>query len=90
MPRAASLPAPGPAGEDQKPRDPRLPEPGEVLVKKHKGVEHEVRVLDDGFEYQGERYSSLSKIARAITGTTWNGYLFFGLTRRKPAAKATR
>jgi len=80
----------GQEDEDQKPRDPRLPAVGEVLVKKHKGLEHEVRVLDDGFEYQGVRYSSLSKIARAITGTTWNGYLFFGLTRRKPAAKATR
>ncbi len=34
-------------------------------------------ILDDGFEYDGERYRSLSKIARVITGTPWNGYLFF-------------
>ena len=40
-------------------------------------TEHSVTVLDDGFEYQGEHYRSLSKIARVITGTPWNGYLFF-------------
>ena len=63
-------------------RDPRLPEPGTVLTRSHGGVEHRVTVLDDGFEYRGERYSSLSKIAREITGTSWNGFLYFGLQRR--------
>jgi hypothetical protein len=38
-----------------------------------------VKILNDGFEYAGARYRSLSAIAQAITGTKWNGYLFFGL-----------
>ena len=63
-------------------RDPRLPEPGTVLTRTHGGVEHQVTVLDDGFEYRGERYTSLSKIAREITATNWNGFLYFGLQRR--------
>lgn len=60
------------------PRDPRLPPPGTVLVRHHSGADHKVTVLaDGGFEYQGERHRSLSKVARLITGTAWNGYLFF-------------
>jgi len=69
---------PGQTGE----RDPRLPEPGTVLTRTHAGVEHQVTVLDDGFEFRGERYASLSKIAREISGTNWNGFLYFGLQRR--------
>jgi hypothetical protein len=63
---------------------------GQVLVRIHRGVEHKVRMLEDGFEYQGERYTSLSKIAKVITGTNWNGFLFFGLTQRKRTPKAAR
>ena len=63
-------------------RDPRLPEPGTVLTRTHDGVEHQVTVLDDGFEYRGERFASLSRIAREISGTNWNGFLYFGLQRR--------
>jgi hypothetical protein len=59
------------------PRDPRLPAVGTVLTREHGGVEHQVTVLDDGFEYQGERHRSLSAVARRITGTPWNGFLFF-------------
>jgi hypothetical protein len=58
-------------------RDPRLPAVGTVLTRVHGKTEHRVTVLDDSFEYHGERYRSLSKIARVITGTPWNGYLFF-------------
>jgi hypothetical protein len=58
-------------------RDPRLPSAGTVLTRVHGTTEHSVTVLDDGFEYRGGRYRSLSKIARVITGTPWNGYLFF-------------
>ena len=58
-------------------RDPRLPPAGTVVRRVHGTTEHSATVLDDGFEYQGERYRSLSKIARVITGTPWNGYLFF-------------
>ena len=52
---------------------------GTRLIREWRGVEHTVTVLDDGFEYQGRRYKSLSAIARAITGTRWNGPLFFGV-----------
>lgn len=63
-------------------RDPRLPDPGEVIRREFQGTAHEVTVLEDGFVYQGRSYPTLSKIAREITGTNWNGYLFFGLQRR--------
>jgi hypothetical protein len=72
-------------------RDPRLPPPGTILTRTYQGVDHKVTVLAEGVEYQGERYASLSQIARAITGTNWNGYLFWGLKRRtkcKPQAAA--
>jgi DUF2924 family protein len=55
---------------------------GTRLIREWKGVEHAATVLDDGYEYQGRRYKSLSAIARAITGTRWNGPLFWGFARR--------
>jgi hypothetical protein len=55
------------------------PAPGTVLTRVYHGVEHRVTVLPDGFEYNGMRYRSLSAIASAITGSHWNGRLFFGL-----------
>jgi len=58
-------------------RDPRLPAPGTVLTRRHGKTEHRVTVLDKGFEYKGKPYRSLSRIAREITGTSWNGFLFF-------------
>jgi hypothetical protein len=72
----AALAAPAAA---KKPRDARLPKPGTVLRKEHGGAIHEVTVLSDGFEYRAQRFTSLSKIANAISGSTWNGYAFFGL-----------
>ncbi|MCZ6597060.1 MAG: DUF2924 domain-containing protein [Planctomycetota bacterium] len=63
-------------------RDPRLPPPGTLLTRCYRGDECRVTVLKDGFKYRGERYRSLSKIAREITGTNWNGFLFFHLQRR--------
>lgn len=59
------------------PRDARLPAAGTVLTRQHDGVEHRVTVLAAGFEYNGAPYRSLSKIASTITGTPWNGFLFF-------------
>lgn len=79
-PRAAAKTAraPEPATPDPTPsRDPRLPVPGTVLTRVHGKTEHRVTVLDDGFEYKGKPYPSLSRIAREITGTSWNGFLFF-------------
>lgn len=64
---------------DKKPV-PRKLTPGTRLVRDWHGVGHTVTVLDDGFEYAGQRWRSLSAIARAITGAHWNGNRFFGLT----------
>ena len=55
---------------------------GTRLMREWKGVEHAVTVLADGFEWEGRPYRSLSAIARAITGTRWNGWTFFGLKTR--------
>ena len=55
---------------------------GTRMIREWQGVEHTVTVLADGFEYQGRPYKSLSAIARAITGTRWNGPAFFGLRNR--------
>lgn len=52
---------------------------GTVLIREYRGERHTVTVVPNGFVWQGTTYSSLSTIARAITGTTWNGPRFFGL-----------
>jgi hypothetical protein len=52
---------------------------GTRLLREYQGVEHTVTVTRDGYEYLGRPYRSLSAIARAITGTRWNGWIFFGL-----------
>jgi hypothetical protein len=59
---------------------------GTRLVREYQGTAHTVTVQADGFEYQGRPYKSLSAIARHITGTRWNGLLFFGLRSRGNAA----
>lgn len=56
--------------------------PGSSLIKEWRGVRHEVRVTEDGFSYLGERFGSLSEVAQRITGTKWNGLVFFGLKAR--------
>jgi hypothetical protein len=61
--------------------DRRLPLPGALLTRKWKGRTVLVEVLAKGFRYENRQYSSLSAIAGAITGTRWNGLVFFGLTR---------
>lgn len=60
-----------------KERDPRLPPPGTVIRKMYNDIAHDVRLLGDGAEYLRKKYGSLSGVARAITGTNWNGFLFF-------------
>jgi len=57
----------------------RLPVPGTVITRPYKGRTLEVRVLDGAFEHEGAVYKSLSAVAKAITGTHTNGYLFFRL-----------
>jgi hypothetical protein len=61
--------------------DSRLPMPGSIIVKDHRGKTIMVRVLDAGFEYDERRFDSLSAIAKDITGTKWNGFLFFVLAK---------
>ena len=70
-----SLPAPA--------QDTRLPLPGTVLTREYQGKLICVTVLEDGFEYEGERYKSLTAVARAVTGTHWNGLLFFGVAKKR-------
>lgn len=60
-------------------RDPRLPAPGTVLTRTYKDDTLQVTVLDSGFEFDGERFKSLSAIARAVTGSHVNGFQFFNL-----------
>jgi len=55
--------------------------PGTVLTREWKGVSHQVRVLEDGFEYNATLFASLSEVARWITGTRWSDPLFFGLKK---------
>ncbi len=59
---------------------------GTRLIREYQGIEYTVTVLHDGYEWQGRPYQSLSAIARAITGTRWNGWVFFGLKNRRGQA----
>ena len=83
----ASLVKLGRGAAKSKPIQPdlRRPLPGSVLNRAFRGQNIEVKVLEDGFHYQGQRYGSLSAVARAATGTRWNGPVFFGLGRREMA-----
>ena len=62
------------------------PVAGTRLVREYRGVEHTVTVLADGYEWECRPYRSLSAIAREITGTRWNGLVFWGLKRQGSAA----
>jgi hypothetical protein len=57
--------------------DDRLPPPGTILTRPYKGQIVQVQVLHSGFAYQGQVYPSLSAVAKAVTGSHCNGYLFF-------------
>jgi len=59
--------------------DSRLPVPGSIITRAYKGRMLRVIVKNDGFEFEGERFKSLSAVAKHITGSHCNGYLFFGL-----------
>jgi Protein of unknown function (DUF2924) len=58
-----------------------LLKPGTRLLREWQGRKYTVIVLEDGFEYEGERYLSLTQIARRITGAHWSGPRFFGLRK---------
>jgi hypothetical protein len=77
----------------QRKTDPSRLAVGTRLVREVKGVEHHVMVMDDGYEYQYMKYKSLSGVAFAITGTRWNGNVFFGLTNdaeKRPYNKSNK
>ena len=59
---------------------------GTRLIREWQGIEHCVTVRDHDYEYQGRPYRSLSAVARAITGTRWNGWVFFGIKSRRGQA----
>ena len=61
--------------------------PGTRLARSWKGQVHVVHVIEEGFDYKGAKYTSLSEVARLITGTRWSGPLFFGL---KPSQGDTK
>ena len=64
--------------------------PGTRLVRQWQGRVHHVLVLDDGYEYDARRFSSLTQVATAITGTHWSGPTFFGLKKRKSVSRAAQ
>ena len=66
-----------PSRKQSKGRNRRLPIPGAILKKEYKGRVYEVKILENGFEYEGKIYKTLSSIAKVITGAHWNGFLFF-------------
>lgn len=85
-----AVPASGPAGRVvtkrvEVPADARLPMPGALLTREYRGRTIRVRVLPNGFDYEGTVYRSLSAVALAVTGAHWNGYLFFGIHAPKAA-----
>ena len=66
-------------------RDRRIPPPGTVLLRTYKNQKIAVTVLEDGFEWEGRTYGSLSAVAKEVTGSHWNGLRFFALDRKKEA-----
>ncbi|HEY3787366.1 MAG TPA: DUF2924 domain-containing protein [Urbifossiella sp.] len=85
-PKAEAAPGRIVAGTVAAEVDRRLPPPGTIITRKYKGGTVQVKVLPDGFEYAGESYVSLSAVAKAITGSHCNGFLFFRLTGKGGAA----
>lgn len=86
----AHLEALGEALDSGKPEKRKVPAAnrlitGTQLIREYQGVPHTVIVRDTDFVYEGRPYKSLSAIARAITGTRWNGLMFFGLKRKGDA-----
>ena len=64
-----------------RPRDNRLPAVGTVITKTYHGKTIEVKVLENGFEYEGKVFKSISRVAMTIVKRQISGYVFFGLTK---------
>ena len=69
------------AAPEPKERDSRLPAVGTVITKTYHGQTIEVKVLENGFEYQGKIYKSISRVAMEIVKRPISGYVFFGLSK---------
>ena len=67
------------AGKKNNERDPRIPAIGTVITRKYKGEELKVKVLENGFEYKGQTFKSISALAVHIVGMSVSGYVFFKL-----------
>lgn len=76
-----------PRSRERGTRSDNRPIAGTRLMREWQGVEHCATVLADSYEYDGRPYKSLSAIARAITGTRWNGLVFFGLKSQRGRAQ---
>ena len=63
--------------------------PGAKLVREWHGHAHTVLVAEDGFEYEGQHYRSLTMVAARITGVHWSGPRFFGVTKRASRSRST-
>ena len=68
--------------------DPRNPVVGTRLVRQWDGAEHTVTVMKDGYDWEGRKSRTLSAVAKAITGTNWNGFRFFGMREKKRESRA--
>ena len=87
--RTAAPKTKAPAPRSPKPRDPRIPPAGTVIEKTYKGKALQVEVLKTGFRFEKKEWTSLTAIARAVTGAkSINGPLFFGIAKR--ASKTQR
>ena len=82
-PQLPQDPPRGPEAARKSRRDPRLPAPGTVIVKAYKGQELRLVVHEDHFELDGQSFRSLSEAARHVTGSRWDGWLYWGLKPRK-------
>ena len=69
---------------DERPAREPIVQPGTIITREWRGVTHHIEATGEGFLYDGRRWASLSEIARAITGTRWNGPRFFGLREKQP------
>ena len=81
-PKVRPATAPEPLAPGATPVDPRLPPPGTVLTRRYKGQDLHVQVLAAGFAFAGAVYPSLSAVAKAVTGSHCNGFLFFRLRNK--------
>ena len=86
LPVRTAAKAPAPASPPRPRAESRMPTVGTTIVRRWRDQEIRVTVRENGVEWNGTVYSSLSAAAKAITGASWNGRLFFGLTQRRTTA----